>query len=80
MLYLLFMLFISGRILHDAADLEEPLEDSFSAAAERSPDSAQPVNSTTANGHTAKRKIVGTSGKYEKYIFVFVKQFKQGGL
>ncbi|KAM9353631.1 glucocorticoid modulatory element-binding protein 1-like [Symphorus nematophorus] len=48
------------EVVHDAAELEEPLEEKFSTAAEWSPGPARPVNPTTANGHAAKRKRADT--------------------
>lgn len=58
--------FVSGEVAHDAADLEEPLEEKFSTTAEWSPGPARPVNPTTANGHAAKRKRADTPGNYKK--------------
>ncbi|XP_068426698.1 glucocorticoid modulatory element-binding protein 1-like [Clinocottus analis] len=46
---------ISGEAVLDAAEVEEPLEKKFSASAEWS-SCPQIANSTTANGHGAKRK------------------------
>ncbi|TNN76230.1 Glucocorticoid modulatory element-binding protein 1 [Liparis tanakae] len=46
----------TGAPVHDAAEVEEPLEKKFSASAEWSPGPAWEVNSTTANRHGAKRK------------------------
>lgn len=60
---------IPGEIVQDAAEVEEPLEEKFSAAAaaaEWSPGRARHVNPTTANGHAAKRKRADTPGKYTK--------------
>ncbi|XP_034552820.1 glucocorticoid modulatory element-binding protein 1-like isoform X2 [Notolabrus celidotus] len=51
---------LTGEVVHDAAEVEEPLEEKFSAAAEWSPGRARPVNPTTANGHAAKRKRADT--------------------
>ncbi|KAM7420504.1 hypothetical protein PAMA_014966 [Pampus argenteus] len=47
---------LTGEVVHDAAGVEEPLEEKFSTTAEWSPGPARPVNPTTANGHAAKRK------------------------
>ncbi|KAM9852145.1 glucocorticoid modulatory element-binding protein 1-like [Aulostomus maculatus] len=47
---------LTGEVVHDAAEVEEPLEDKFSATAECSPAPAGPANPTTANGHAAKRR------------------------
>lgn len=58
--------FISGEVVHDAAEVEKPLEEKFSATAEGSPGPAWPVNPTTANGHAAKRKRADTPGNYKK--------------
>ncbi|KAF7663877.1 hypothetical protein LDENG_00199410 [Lucifuga dentata] len=49
---------LKGEIVHDAAELEDPLENKYSAKAEWSPGPVLPVNSTTANGHAVKRKRV----------------------
>lgn len=57
---------ISGEVVHDAAEVEEALEEKFSATAEWSPGQAQPANLTMANGHAAKRKRADTPGKYKK--------------
>ncbi|XP_034409446.1 glucocorticoid modulatory element-binding protein 1-like isoform X2 [Cyclopterus lumpus] len=51
---------LSGAAVHDAAEVEEPLEKKFSASAEWSPCPAREANSTTANGHGAKRKTGDT--------------------
>ncbi|XP_037641715.1 glucocorticoid modulatory element-binding protein 1-like isoform X1 [Sebastes umbrosus] len=51
---------LTGEAVHDAAEVEEPLEEKFSAAAEWSPGRARDVNPTTANGHVAKRKRADT--------------------
>ncbi|XP_038567708.1 glucocorticoid modulatory element-binding protein 1-like isoform X1 [Micropterus salmoides] len=51
---------LAGVVLHDAAEVEEPLEEKFNTTAERSPGLAWPVNPTTANGHAAKRKRADT--------------------
>lgn len=64
----LFVL-ISGVVLHDAAEVEEPLEEKFNTTAERSPGLAWPVNPTTANGHAAKRKRADTPGKYKTHFY-----------
>lgn len=57
---------VSGEAVHNAAEVEEPLEEKFSAAAEWSPGRARDVNPTTANGHVAKRKRADPPGKYKK--------------
>ncbi|XP_035527533.1 glucocorticoid modulatory element-binding protein 1-like isoform X1 [Morone saxatilis] len=51
---------LTGEVVHDAAEVEELLEEKFSATAEWSPGPARPVNPTTANGHAAKRKKADT--------------------
>ncbi|XP_070768770.1 glucocorticoid modulatory element-binding protein 1-like [Enoplosus armatus] len=51
---------LTGEVVHDAAEVEEPLEETFKATAEWSPGPARPVNPTTANGHAAKRKRADT--------------------
>ncbi|CAJ1061587.1 glucocorticoid modulatory element-binding protein 1-like isoform X2 [Xyrichtys novacula] len=51
---------LTGEIVHEAAEVEEPLEEKLSTAAEWSPGRVQPVNPTTANGHAAKRKRTDT--------------------
>lgn len=51
-------------VVHDAAEVEEPLEDRFSTAAEWSSGPAQSLN-PTANGHAAKRKRANTAGEYD---------------
>ncbi|XP_042280294.1 glucocorticoid modulatory element-binding protein 1-like [Thunnus maccoyii] len=48
---------LTGEVVHDAAEVEEPLEDKFSTTAEWSPGPARP---TAANGHAAKRKRADT--------------------
>lgn len=52
--------------MHDAAEVEDPFEDKFSAAAEWSPGPVPPVSPTTANGHAVKRKRPDMAGKYCK--------------
>ncbi|XP_070692095.1 glucocorticoid modulatory element-binding protein 1-like [Pempheris klunzingeri] len=52
---------LTGEIVHDAAEVEEPLEEKFNATAEWSPGPARPLNPTTANGHASKRKRGDTS-------------------
>ncbi|XP_071757765.1 glucocorticoid modulatory element-binding protein 1-like isoform X2 [Centroberyx gerrardi] len=47
---------LPGELVHDAAEVEEPCEDKFSATAEWSPGPAPPANPTKANGHVTKRK------------------------
>ncbi|XP_071377920.1 glucocorticoid modulatory element-binding protein 1-like isoform X2 [Centroberyx affinis] len=47
---------LPGELVHDAADVEEPCEDKFSAPVEWSPGPALPANATKANGHVTKRK------------------------
>lgn len=59
-----FFFFISGRVVHEAPEVEETLEDKFSATAEWMSGPAQSLNST-ANGHAAKRKRAYTPGKYD---------------
>lgn len=61
-----FYVFLSGEVAHDAAEVEEPLEEKFNTTAEWSPGPARPANPTTANGHAAKRKRADTPGNYEK--------------
>lgn len=61
-----FFVAISGEPVHDAAEVEEPLEEKFSATAEWSPGPARDVNPTTANGHAAKRKRADPPGKYKR--------------
>ncbi|XP_078027988.1 glucocorticoid modulatory element-binding protein 1-like isoform X2 [Epinephelus lanceolatus] len=51
---------LTGEAVHDAAEVEEPVEEKFSAAADWSPGAARDVNPTTANGHAAKRKRADT--------------------
>uniref|UniRef100_UPI0037E85C24 glucocorticoid modulatory element-binding protein 1-like isoform X2 n=1 Tax=Semicossyphus pulcher TaxID=241346 RepID=UPI0037E85C24 len=51
---------LTGEVVHDAAEIDDPLEEKFSATAEWSPSGARPVNPTTANGHAAKRKRADT--------------------
>lgn len=54
---------LTGEVVQDAAEVEEPLEEKFNvaaAAAEWSPGRARPVNPTTANGHAAKRRRTDT--------------------
>ncbi|XP_034084154.1 glucocorticoid modulatory element-binding protein 1-like [Gymnodraco acuticeps] len=51
---------ISAEAVHEAAEVEEPVEEKFSATAEMSPCPARDVNHTTANGHAAKRKRADT--------------------
>ncbi|XP_042346255.1 glucocorticoid modulatory element-binding protein 1-like [Plectropomus leopardus] len=51
---------LTGEAVHDAAEVEEPLEEKFSAAAEWSPGPARDVNPMTANGHAVKRKRADT--------------------
>ncbi|XP_026226548.1 glucocorticoid modulatory element-binding protein 1-like isoform X2 [Anabas testudineus] len=46
---------LTGRVVHEAPEVEETLEDKFSATAEWMSGPAQSLNST-ANGHAAKRK------------------------
>lgn len=60
---LLFFL-ISGSVVHDAAEVDEPLEDRFSATADWNTGPTLPLN-PTANGHAAKRKRADTTGKYD---------------
>lgn len=67
--YMFFFSFISGEVVHNAAEVEEPLEDKFSTTAEWSPGPARPVKPTAANGHTAKRKRAETPGKHKKKIY-----------
>lgn len=55
---------ITERVVHDAAEVEEPLEDRFSATAEWSSGLAQSLYQT-ANGHAAKRKRANAAGKYD---------------
>ncbi|XP_041650163.1 glucocorticoid modulatory element-binding protein 1-like [Cheilinus undulatus] len=52
---------MTGEVVHDAAEVEEPLEEKFSVTAEWSPGRARPVNPTTANGHATKRKRADTT-------------------
>ncbi|KAG8010182.1 Glucocorticoid modulatory element-binding protein 1 [Nibea albiflora] len=52
---------LTGEVAHDAAEIEEPLEEKFSTTAEWSPGPAGPVNPTAANGHATKRKRADTS-------------------
>lgn len=67
--------FISGEVVHDAVEVEEPLEEKFSPAAEWSAGPARPGNPTTANGHAAKRKRTDTPGRYKKMgVWVLVMQ------
>lgn len=61
---------ISGEVVHDAAEIEEPLEEKFSTTAEWSPGPAGSVNPTAANGHATKRKRADTPGKYMKRVLV----------
>lgn len=49
---------VSERVVHDAAEVEQPLEDKFSSTAEWS-------SGPTVNGRAAKRKKANTAGKYE---------------
>lgn len=58
--------YISGEVAHDAAEVEEPLEEKFNTTAEWSPGPVRPANPTTANGHAAKRKRADTPGNYKK--------------
>ncbi|XP_029307684.1 glucocorticoid modulatory element-binding protein 1-like isoform X1 [Cottoperca gobio] len=51
---------LTVEAVHDAAEVEEPSEEKFSATAEWSPGPAGDVNPTTANGHAAKRKRADT--------------------
>nr|XP_020511883.1 glucocorticoid modulatory element-binding protein 1-like [Labrus bergylta] len=51
---------LTGERVHDAAEVEEPSEEKFTATAEWSPGRARPLVSTTANGHAAKRKRADT--------------------
>ncbi|XP_030250155.1 glucocorticoid modulatory element-binding protein 1-like isoform X1 [Sparus aurata] len=51
---------LTGEVVHDAVEVEEPLEEKFSPAAEWSAGPARPGNPTTANGHAAKRKRTDT--------------------
>ncbi|XP_033958656.1 glucocorticoid modulatory element-binding protein 1-like isoform X2 [Pseudochaenichthys georgianus] len=51
---------ISAEAVHEAAEVEEPVEEKFSATAEMSPCPARDVNHTTANGHAAKRNRADT--------------------
>ncbi|XP_054478284.1 glucocorticoid modulatory element-binding protein 1-like [Anoplopoma fimbria] len=47
---------LTGEAAHDAAEVEEPLEEKFSATAEWSSFPARDGNPKTANGHGGKRK------------------------
>ncbi|XP_019131600.2 glucocorticoid modulatory element-binding protein 1 isoform X3 [Larimichthys crocea] len=51
---------LTGEVVHDAAEIEEPLEEKFSTTAEWSPGPAGSVNPTAANGHATKRKRADT--------------------
>ncbi|KAF3839942.1 hypothetical protein F7725_018659 [Dissostichus mawsoni] len=51
---------LTAEAVHEAAEVEEPVEEKFSATAEMSPCPARDVNHTTANGHAAKRKRADT--------------------
>ena len=51
--------------MHDAVEVEEPLEEKFSPT-EWGAGPAWPGNPTTANGHAAKRKRTDTPGRYKK--------------
>ncbi|XP_071757762.1 glucocorticoid modulatory element-binding protein 1-like isoform X1 [Centroberyx gerrardi] len=53
---------LPGELVHDAAEVEEPCEDKFSATAEWSPGPAPPANPTKANGHVTKRKRADMPG------------------
>ncbi|KAM3614022.1 uncharacterized protein V6R79_008672 [Siganus canaliculatus] len=52
---------LTGEVVHDAAEVEEPLEEKFSTTAEWISSPGQPANPTTTNGHAAKRKKADTS-------------------
>lgn len=62
----MYIFFISAEVVHDAAEVEEPSEDTFCTTAEWSPGLTRPVNPTTANGHAAKRKKADIPGKHKK--------------
>ncbi|KAI3360444.1 hypothetical protein L3Q82_002339 [Scortum barcoo] len=57
---------LTGEVVHDAVEVDEPLEEKLGTTAEWSPGPAWPVNPTTPNGHAAKRKRADTPGKYKK--------------
>lgn len=63
--YIFFSL-IAGKVVNNAEEVEEPSEDKFRTTGEWSPGLARPVNTTTANGHAAKRKRADTPGKHNK--------------
>ncbi|XP_076016818.1 glucocorticoid modulatory element-binding protein 1-like isoform X2 [Genypterus blacodes] len=52
---------LTGEIMHDAAEVEDPFEDRFGAAAEWSPGPVLPLSPATANGHGVKRKRADTA-------------------
>ncbi|XP_068179391.1 glucocorticoid modulatory element-binding protein 1-like isoform X2 [Antennarius striatus] len=51
---------LTGEVVHNAADTEEPLGEKFSTASEWTSVSAWPVNPMSANGRPAKRKRANT--------------------
>ncbi|XP_028435397.1 glucocorticoid modulatory element-binding protein 1 isoform X1 [Perca flavescens] len=51
---------LTGEAVHDAVEVEEPLEEKCNATAVWRPGPAREVNHTTANGHAAKRKRADT--------------------